>query len=42
MKGNARKCHLIMSTNDSLIERSDWEKMSRVKIECTNSILMIM
>ena len=35
MKGNAEKCHLIMSTNESvdfqlcgsLIERSDCEKM---------------
>ena len=39
MKGNAEKCHLIMSTNESvefelgnsLIERSDCEKMLGVK-----------
>ena len=41
MKGNTEKCHLIMSTNQSvnfqlggsLMERSDCEKILRVKID---------
>ena len=41
MKGNTEKCHLIMSTDQSvnfqpggsLIERSDYEKISGVKID---------
>ena len=41
MKGNTEKCHLIMSTDksvnfqlvDSLIERSDCEKMLWVKTD---------
>ena len=41
MKGNAEKCHLIMSTDESvdfqlgtsLIKRSECEKMFEVKID---------